>query len=51
MQAFIQHLLFDVLMKRTQDKVLVLLRKLHWEDAEVSYEVVVQADVRRTTLF
>lgn len=35
MQAFIQHLLHDVLMKKTQDKVLKLLRKLHWEDEEV----------------
>ena len=35
MHAFIQHLLHDVLMKRTLDKVLRLLRKLHWEDAEV----------------
>ncbi|WWC72867.1 uncharacterized protein I206_106831 [Kwoniella pini CBS 10737] len=33
-QSFIQHLLHDVLMKRTLDKVLKLLRKLHWEDAE-----------------
>ncbi|EJT53100.1 hypothetical protein A1Q1_00107 [Trichosporon asahii var. asahii CBS 2479] len=39
MQAFIQHLLFDVLMKRTQDKVLVLLRKLHWEDAETFTDI------------
>lgn len=36
MQSFIQHLLHDVLMKRTLDKVLKLLRKLHWEDPEVS---------------
>jgi regulator of nonsense transcripts 2 len=35
MQSFIQHLLHDVLMKRTLDKVLKLLRKLHWEDEEV----------------
>lgn len=35
MNAFIQHLLHDVLMKRTQDKVLKLMRKLHWEDEEV----------------
>jgi regulator of nonsense transcripts 2 len=34
-EAFIQHLLHDVLMKKTVDKVLKLLRKLHWEDAEV----------------
>ncbi|KAL1407550.1 mRNA decay protein [Vanrija albida] len=34
MQAFIQHLLYEVLMKRTQDKVFKLLRKLHWEDEE-----------------
>jgi regulator of nonsense transcripts 2 len=36
MQGFIQHLLHDVLLKRTLDKVLKLLRKLHWEDEEVS---------------
>ena len=36
MQSFIQHLLHDVLMKRTLDKVLKLVRKLHWEDQEVS---------------
>ena len=35
MQAFIQHLLHDVLMKRTLDKVLKLIRKLHWEDSKV----------------
>ncbi|KAK4687311.1 regulator of nonsense transcripts 2, partial [Tremellales sp. Uapishka_1] len=32
MQSFIQHLLHDVLMKKTLDKVLKLMRKLHWED-------------------
>jgi hypothetical protein len=36
MHAFIQHLLHDVLMKRTLDKVLKLVRKLHWDDSEVS---------------
>lgn len=39
MQGFIQHLLHDVLIKRTLDKVLKLLRKLHWEDVEVSYRL------------
>lgn len=34
MFAFIQHLLHDVLTKRTQDKVLKLLRKLHWDDTD-----------------
>jgi len=34
-QSFIQHLLHDVLMKRTLDKVIKLLRKLHWEDKAV----------------
>lgn len=34
-EAFIEHLLHDVLMKKTVDKVLKLLRKLHWEDEEV----------------
>jgi hypothetical protein len=35
MHAFIQHLLHDVLMKRTLDKVLKLIRKLHWEEQDV----------------
>lgn len=35
MQSFIQHLLHDVLAKRTLDKVTKLLRKLHWEDQEI----------------
>lgn len=35
MQSFIQHLLYDILMKRTLDKVLKLFRKLHWDDPEV----------------
>lgn len=38
MQSFIRHLLDEVLMKRTRDKVLKLLRKLHWEHPEVSRE-------------
>jgi regulator of nonsense transcripts 2 len=36
MEAFIQHLIHDVLAKKTVDKVIRLLRKLHWEDPEVS---------------
>ena len=32
MQQFIQHLLYHVLEKKTIDKVLKLLRKLHWDD-------------------
>jgi regulator of nonsense transcripts 2 len=35
MQSFIQHLVQDVLIKKTVDKVLKLVRKLHWEDVEV----------------
>ncbi|ORX39238.1 armadillo-type protein [Kockovaella imperatae] len=35
MQSFIQHLLHDVLMKRTLDKVLKLVRKLHWDDPKI----------------
>lgn len=42
MQAFIQHLLYDALTKRTVDKVLLLFRKLHWEDEEV-YGYILQA--------
>lgn len=36
MHQFIQHLLHDVLMKRTLDKVTKLVRKLHWDDPDVS---------------
>ncbi|GHJ86192.1 hypothetical protein NliqN6_2594 [Naganishia liquefaciens] len=32
MQSFIQHLIQDVLVKKTVDKVLKLIRKMHWED-------------------
>jgi regulator of nonsense transcripts 2 len=35
MEQFIRHLLFDVLSKKTIDKVLKLLRKLDWDDEEV----------------
>ncbi|KZO98973.1 ARM repeat-containing protein [Calocera viscosa TUFC12733] len=35
MEAFIRHLIYDVLSKKTLDKVLRLLRKLHWEDPQV----------------
>ncbi|KAF8310058.1 transcription factor [Cantharellus anzutake] len=35
MEQFIHHLIFDVLAKRTIDKVLRLIRKLDWEDAKV----------------
>jgi regulator of nonsense transcripts 2 len=36
MEQFIRHLLCDVLSRKTLDNVLKMLRKLHWEDAEVS---------------
>lgn len=36
MEQYIRHLIYDVLTKRTVEKVLKLLRKLHWEDPEVS---------------
>ena len=36
MEQFILHLVYDVLSKKTIDKVLRLLRKLDWNDAEVS---------------
>ncbi|KAK6906386.1 hypothetical protein I203_100371 [Kwoniella mangroviensis CBS 8507] len=42
MQSFIQHLLHDILMKRTLDKVLKLLRKLHWGDSE-TYEFILSS--------
>lgn len=35
MELFIQHLVYDVLSKRTIDKVLKLIRKLDWNDASV----------------
>lgn len=35
MELFIRHLLYDVLSKRTIDKVLKLIRKLDWNDASV----------------
>lgn len=40
MDQFIRHLLFDVLSKKTIDKVLKLLRKLDWDDEEVGYLLV-----------
>lgn len=36
MHGWIQHLMHNVLIKRTFDKVLKYLRKLHWEDADVT---------------
>ena len=35
MELFIRHLTYDVLSKRTIDKVLKLIRKLDWNDASV----------------
>jgi regulator of nonsense transcripts 2 len=35
MVLFIRHLVYDVLVKKTIDKVLRLIRKLDWEDEEV----------------
>ncbi|KAF4621286.1 hypothetical protein D9613_000759 [Agrocybe pediades] len=35
MELFIRHLIYDVLAKKTIDKVLKLLRKLDWEDEDV----------------
>jgi regulator of nonsense transcripts 2 len=35
MELFIRHLVYDVLAKRTIDKVLKLIRKLDWNDASV----------------
>lgn len=35
MELFVRHLFHDVLIKKTVDKVLKLVRKLHWEDPEV----------------
>ncbi|CEH12145.1 Nonsense-mediated mRNA decay 2 protein [Ceraceosorus bombacis] len=35
MELFVRHLIYDMLTKKTLDKVLKLLRKLHWENAQV----------------
>ncbi|KXN85361.1 Regulator of nonsense transcripts 2 [Leucoagaricus sp. SymC.cos] len=35
MELFIRHLIYDVLAKKTIDKVLKLIRKLDWDDEEV----------------
>lgn len=35
MELFIRHLIYDVLTKKTIDKVLKLIRKLDWTDSEV----------------
>ncbi|EIN12047.1 transcription factor [Punctularia strigosozonata HHB-11173 SS5] len=36
MELFIRHLIYDVLAKKTIDKVLKLIRKLDWDDASVA---------------
>lgn len=35
MELFVRHLVHDILIKKTVDKVVKLIRKLHWEDSEV----------------
>lgn len=35
MELFIRHLIYDVLTRKTIDRVLKLIRKLHWEDPHV----------------
>jgi regulator of nonsense transcripts 2 len=35
MELFIRHLIYDVLSRKTIDKVLKLIRKLDWDDPEV----------------
>lgn len=35
MELYIRHLIYDVLTKKTAEKVVKLLRKLHWDDPEV----------------
>jgi len=37
MVLFIRHLIYDVLTKKTIDKVFRLIRKLDWEDEEVRF--------------
>ena len=36
MQLFIRHLLYDVLEKATLEKVVRILRKMHWEDVTLT---------------
>jgi regulator of nonsense transcripts 2 len=36
MELFIRHLIYDVLAKKTIDKVLKLIRKLDWDDTSVT---------------
>lgn len=45
MVLFIRHLIYDILAKKTIDKVLRLLRKLDWEDGEVCFFKVYQHQV------
>lgn len=40
MELFIRHIFYDILAKNSVDKVVKLVRKLHWEDPEVSNESV-----------
>jgi regulator of nonsense transcripts 2 len=35
MELFIRHLIYDVLARKTIDKVLKLIRKLNWDDPEI----------------
>lgn len=35
MQLYLRHLFYNVLNRNSSDKVLKLLRKLHWEDPAV----------------
>lgn len=35
MQLYLRHLFYNVLNRNSSDKVLKLLRKLHWEDSAV----------------
>ena len=51
MQLYIRHLFYNVLTRNSSDRVLKLVRKLHWEDPAVSNCCTVpNEDVRLTCL-
>lgn len=41
MQMYIRHLFYNVLTRNSSDRVLKLVRKLHWEDQGVSRGVLI----------
>ena len=51
MEQFIIHLVYDVLAKKTIDKVLRLIRKLDWEDPEASCSTSISFTASNDRLF